>query len=763
MAKGWACARPFCMCGVMNRLLVLFSIIAVPVFGETISGRVTDLVTGEPLARVKVELAGQVGEVATGSDGRFRLDSSAVGEQTLVVATIGYRPLRQRARMGDDLELKLQPDSLTHKESVDVAAGPYGAEPAMAVGLSGLELRNLASVLADDPLRAVQALPGVATNDEFKSQFSLRGAGFSRIGIYLDGVLLNQPFHTLQGERDTASITIMEGDTLESVNLFSGPIPVRYGDRTAGVLEMYTREGDRRKFALRASASATAATIFAEGPIGKSKKASWLVGARKSYLEYIIDRTSDEPSLSFGFTDAQAKLTYDVLPKWNVSLSLTDGHSGLDRKGNTNLGINTIFNSRYRYTLTTLTTRFTPSSRFYVVSRASFIRQRYDNVNINRASLAAGSYGEWVGGADATWSWSTRGTFEFGTQFRRLRDEGARNRILTAAPFLQVVDRFRGTGLRSGGYVNHSYKIPFRNMTMSVGARFDGHSESAVKLFLPAASVALDGWKNAKIHLSWAQHAQYPDLNQWFALAGRLDLLPQRSTHYEASVEQRVGDKTRVRVEAFNRLDRDLLFQPLSEARLTSTGAVFLPPALPRWENSWRGYGRGVEVFLQRRTSNGFAGWVSYMYSVSRIRDGVVGQHFDSDSDQRHTANFFGSYRLRPTVNLSGRYSYGSGFTVPGYFGAATITTRTSTVAPLSVRRSLFRLPTQSRLDFRINKVWVHDRWHFTLFAEVINLLNHQNLRFQDYGGVSTSAKTIRLSFERTFPIVPLAGVMVEF
>ncbi len=46
------------------------------------------------------------------------------------------------------------------------------------MGLAGNELRNLASVLADDPLRAVQSMPGVASNDDFRAQVSIRGAGF---------------------------------------------------------------------------------------------------------------------------------------------------------------------------------------------------------------------------------------------------------------------------------------------------------------------------------------------------------------------------------------------------------------------------------------------------------------------------------------------------------------------------------------------------------------------------------------------------------
>ncbi len=61
--------------------------------------------------------------------------------------------------------------------------------------LAGSELLNLGSVLADDPFRALQSLPGVGAYSDFQGQFTLRGASHERIGIYLDGILLfTSPF-----------------------------------------------------------------------------------------------------------------------------------------------------------------------------------------------------------------------------------------------------------------------------------------------------------------------------------------------------------------------------------------------------------------------------------------------------------------------------------------------------------------------------------------------------------------------------------------
>ena len=123
--------------------------------------------------------------------------------------------------------------------------------------LEGEERKNLASVLADDPLRAVQSLPGVTANDDFSSEFSVRGAPFGRVGLYLDGVLLHSPFHTTDGQADDGSLTIFNGDLTDDMTLYQGAWPVRYADRTAGILSVETREGTREEVRAQFSASAS--------------------------------------------------------------------------------------------------------------------------------------------------------------------------------------------------------------------------------------------------------------------------------------------------------------------------------------------------------------------------------------------------------------------------------------------------------------------------------------------------------------------------
>ncbi len=144
---------------------------------------------------------------------------------------------------------------------------------------------------------------------------------------------------------------------------------------------------------------------------------------------------------------------------------------------------------------------------------------------------------------------------------------------------------------------------------------------------------------------------------------------------------------------------------PLFDPRLLANGTVFFAPNSAPWANSQRGYGRGAQIMVQRRTANGFTGWVSYAYGVAQVDDGVLHLTFPTDNDQRHTVNVFGSYRLRPTVNLSMKWLYGSGLPIPGFYRLV------NGQYYLSANRNQLRLLDYQRVDVRMNKEWAHDKW----------------------------------------------------
>ena len=166
-----------------------------------------------------------------------------------------------------------------------------------------------------DPVRAMQVLPGVAATDDLYADFSVRGASFARIGLAVDGAPSRFLSHTVQGVEDGGSIGMINSDILASVTLLGGSYPQRYGNHTGAQIEMTLRDGSRDRSQARVALSGSSASIVGEGPIGRSRAASWLVSARKSYLDLLIKQISDVDAFAFGFTDVATRVVWDISPR----------------------------------------------------------------------------------------------------------------------------------------------------------------------------------------------------------------------------------------------------------------------------------------------------------------------------------------------------------------------------------------------------------------------------------------------------------------
>jgi hypothetical protein len=730
-------------------------------------GVVRDANGGEPLARVRLVLtcAGHATEQLSSADGRFAFTDAAQPGCGLHVTLVGYRPLRLDPIPGSELELVLTPDNLARRESIDVSAGPFEltqtASPSERT-LSGAEMKNLAGVIADDPLRAVQALPGVASSNDYVAQFSVRAASFNRIGIFLDGILLHSPFHTVQSQEETGSLSIVQTDVIEELTLHAGAPPVAYQDRSAAALDIRLREGSRQAPAIRVNAGVASSSLLAEGPLGRQSKGSWLAIVRKSYLQYLLRRASSNDTLAFGFFDVQGKLAYDLNSSNSFTLGFLDGKSDLDRSHvKDRLGINAIMDAGYHVSTLNLGWRYAPVSNLMLTNRVAWMRERSNNGNPLELPLAAEGYGEWVWNSSLLWNWGSRTPLQAGFSFRRLRDDGFSARYNFNPLAIRRRDNWRGTALRAGGYLEQAWTAG--PLTLTAGARFDTYSESGPAAVSPHFSALWRLLPGTRLQLAVSQAVQYPALLPLLIEnIGNPRLLPERSQHAIAAVEQYFGERTRLRAEFFYRADRDLIAQPLLDPRLLPGGAIFVPPAAARYENSVRGAARGFELFLHRRTANRLSGFISYGYARQILRDGITQARYPADTEQRHTVSVYSSYRLRPTVNLSARYSYGSNFPVPGFFQLQ------GSTYYLSANRNQLRLPAYHRADVRLNKSFHHTtaqgwNWRGVLFVEVANLTNHDNLTFDSFNGFNSRTGQASPAFLKLFPIVPAAGVMLEW
>jgi hypothetical protein len=80
----------------------------------------------------------------------------------------------------------------------------------------------------------------------------------------------------------------------------------------------------------------------------------------------------------------------------------------------------------------------------------------------------------------------------------------------------------------------------------------------------------------------------------------------------------------------------------------------------------------------------------------------------------------------------------------------------------MSTQRNGVRLPAYAGLDFRVDRAFTYRTSRLTLFIEVVNATNRANIR---YNSPSINGNTPRVfnPTESVFPVLPVAGVLIEF
>jgi hypothetical protein len=733
-----------------------------------VAGLVIDDRTGKPIKGVAILVENQSIVAETDADGRFSL-SAPRGPQTVAASVIGYALLRADVEVADaplDMTIRLSEGAGAYTERVTVSGSLRRESDGVPGGTSvyGRELETLRGAVLDDPLRAIQSLPSATATDDFHSEFAVRGNPFRYVGLVVDGVPTRYLMHTANVD-DGGSIAMINSEALSSVSLLPGSYPQRTGRQLGAEVDLATREGSRDEFRGRAGLSGTSAAVLGEGPIANGK-GSWLASARRSYLNYLINRIDPDTGFAFGFVDAQGKAVYDVSPRHQIAITALLGRAVFE-EDDPNLGVNEIRTGISRAWLSSLSWRYLPSSRWALTQRLYWTGLHYDYDNRSGATLDAARFSRLGWRADGSFTPATRAVVEFGGDFERLdgRNDISRQISDTSGPV--ALNAYQEQARADSVYAQVRIDVHPR-VTVTPGGRIDRWSLTGTRKASPWINAEWRVSDRTRVRGGSGIYRQFPDLDQVFGIrGGGLDLRPERAQHLDAGIEQGLPGQTRVLFNVYSRRERDVMWTPGAEPRLSSRGAI-LPGAFDApWVNALSGEARGVEVVVRRDATDGFSGFAGYAFARLKYTDTGTGESFWGDADQRHTLSLHGSYRLSSRTSVSARYRYGSNYPVTGYIGlplpnvGQPVVGGTPLFLGLATERNALRLPPYSRLDLRADRAFTWSSRRLVAFVDVANVLNHQNLRNTSYS-IDGAGRVLGRAGS-LLPFVPSGGLVVEF
>jgi len=290
----------------------------------TFRGTVLDKDTGEPISFANVLVRGTDFGTNTDLDGFFTVANVPVGEYELVVTYLGYDSAVVAIKVEENKipfqRIFLEPD-VVELTTVEISGRRERARTETTVStlqVTAKQIRSLPSTGGEpDIAQYLPVLPGIIVSGDQGGQLYIRGGSPVQNRIMIDGMTIYNPFHSI------GFFSVFETETIRSVDVLTGGFNAEHGGRISAIVDIKTREGNKKRFSGLVSASPFQAKALFEGPIKKlneetGSSISFMLTGKHSYLDesskLFYPYAQDTNFFSFAAADTSLADVDDVLP-----------------------------------------------------------------------------------------------------------------------------------------------------------------------------------------------------------------------------------------------------------------------------------------------------------------------------------------------------------------------------------------------------------------------------------------------------------------
>lgn len=159
----------------------------------------------------------------------------------------------------------------------------------------------------------ITTMPGVNSNNEMSSQYSVRGGTFDENSVYINGMEVYRPQLIRSGQQE--GMSIINPDMVGNLKFSTGGFPARYSDKMSSALDITYREPEALEGAL------TLSLMGASAAFGQnSGKFSQLHGVRYKRNNSLLATQDTKGEYDPTFFDYQTNMTLKPNDHWSINL-----------------------------------------------------------------------------------------------------------------------------------------------------------------------------------------------------------------------------------------------------------------------------------------------------------------------------------------------------------------------------------------------------------------------------------------------------------
>lgn len=268
----------------------------------------------QPLPKVSIALVGLSGSTVSDEEGKYTIQSR-LSNFSLRFKLVGYRTETIKFSEQKGTEVKkdvfLKPD-VKELKGVKITGKQNQLNNAQSINVTDLASLPTVSMNFEAILKT---LPGVSTNNELSSQYSVRGGNFDENLIYVNDIEINRPILIRNGQQE--GLSFINPDFVSRARFSAGGFNARYNDKLSSVLDVRYDKPDSNEYVISAGLmgfSATAKTNF--------KNSHLLFGFRRKDNRNVLGTQDQKGSYRPNFNDFQALYQYNFSQKFSINTLL---------------------------------------------------------------------------------------------------------------------------------------------------------------------------------------------------------------------------------------------------------------------------------------------------------------------------------------------------------------------------------------------------------------------------------------------------------
>ncbi len=286
-------------------------------FGQntaTLFGKVTDE-KGKAIEWVHVAIKGQAGGKTSDQRGEYVLTMPSDTSLTISFSFIGFKTTTHSIKLTKGEKRRLDVMLMQTATVLPTAEVRDERTPAGNISKINPKAAQLLPTVSGGIEDLIKTMPGVSSNNELSSQYTVRGGNFDENLVYVNGIEIYRPFLIRSGQQE--GMSFLNSAMVSGITFSAGGFAAEYGDKLSSVLDITYKKPAENGGAV--SLSLLGAALNAEG-LSRNGRFTYLLGTRYKTTQYILNALETKGEYRPDFIDVQSLLTYKLNHRWDVSL-----------------------------------------------------------------------------------------------------------------------------------------------------------------------------------------------------------------------------------------------------------------------------------------------------------------------------------------------------------------------------------------------------------------------------------------------------------